>query len=93
MTTAHFHPLTVRDVRRETSECVSLGLDVPPALAERLAPGHRVLVPLRSRKVTAGGPETGEKPGTGPPQAVAELMGARPLFENRHPREFEVLRT
>ena len=35
MTTAHFHPLTVRDVRRETAECVSLGLDVPPALAER----------------------------------------------------------
>jgi len=35
VTTAHFHPLTVRDVRRETAECVSLGLDVPPALAER----------------------------------------------------------
>ncbi len=34
MTTAHFHPLAVRDVRRETADCVSLGLEVPPALAE-----------------------------------------------------------
>ncbi|MGA7986010.1 MAG: 1,2-phenylacetyl-CoA epoxidase subunit PaaE [Burkholderiales bacterium] len=34
MTTAHFHPLAVRDVRRETAECVSLGLEVPPALAQ-----------------------------------------------------------
>lgn len=33
MTTAHFHPLTVRDVRRETADCVSLALEVPPALA------------------------------------------------------------
>ncbi|MGH8737586.1 MAG: 1,2-phenylacetyl-CoA epoxidase subunit PaaE [Burkholderiales bacterium] len=35
MSTAHFHPLAVKDVRRETAECVSLALDVPPALAGR----------------------------------------------------------
>ncbi len=34
MTTAHFHPLAVRDVRRETGDCVSLGLEIPPALEE-----------------------------------------------------------
>ena len=34
MSTAHFHPLAVRDVRRETGDCVSLGLEIPPALAE-----------------------------------------------------------
>jgi len=35
VTTAHFHALTVKDVRRETAECVSLGLEVPVALAQR----------------------------------------------------------
>jgi ring-1,2-phenylacetyl-CoA epoxidase subunit PaaE len=33
VTTAHFHPLTVREVRRETADCVSLALDVPAALS------------------------------------------------------------
>jgi ring-1,2-phenylacetyl-CoA epoxidase subunit PaaE len=32
--TAHFHPLTVREVRRETGECVSIALAVPEALRE-----------------------------------------------------------
>lgn len=32
--TAHFHPLTVREVRRETAECVSIALAVPEALRE-----------------------------------------------------------
>ena len=35
MTTARFHPLAVKDVRRETADCVSLGLEVPSALAGR----------------------------------------------------------
>ena len=35
MSTPHFHALRVADVRRETGECVSLALEVPPALAER----------------------------------------------------------
>ena len=33
MTTAHFHALRVKDVRRETAECVSLAFAVPPELA------------------------------------------------------------
>lgn len=32
--TPHFHPLSVREVRRETAECVSLALEVPVALRE-----------------------------------------------------------
>jgi ring-1,2-phenylacetyl-CoA epoxidase subunit PaaE len=32
--TAHFHPLSVREVRRETAECVSLALEVPAALRD-----------------------------------------------------------
>lgn len=34
MTTAHFHPLRVKDVRRETADCVSLAFEVPAELAE-----------------------------------------------------------
>lgn len=33
--TAQFHPLTVREVRRETDECVSLALEVPETLREK----------------------------------------------------------
>ena len=33
--TAHFHALKVRDVRRETEECVSLAFDVPETLREQ----------------------------------------------------------
>ena len=35
MTTPHFHALKVREVRRETGECVSLALEVPQALREQ----------------------------------------------------------
>ena len=35
MSTPHFHALRVTDVRRETPDCVSLALKVPPALADR----------------------------------------------------------
>jgi ring-1,2-phenylacetyl-CoA epoxidase subunit PaaE len=49
VTTAHFHPLTVTDVRRETAGCVSFGLAVPPALAERFryVPGQYLNVRRR----------------------------------------------
>ncbi len=32
--TPRFHPLRIKDVRRETPECVSLAFDVPPELAD-----------------------------------------------------------
>lgn len=35
MTTPHFHALKVREVRRETEQCVSLALEVPQALREQ----------------------------------------------------------
>jgi ring-1,2-phenylacetyl-CoA epoxidase subunit PaaE len=35
VTTPRFHSLRVRDVRRETADCVSIGLEVPARLAER----------------------------------------------------------
>lgn len=30
----HFHPLTIKDIRRETPECVSISFDIPEALAD-----------------------------------------------------------
>ena len=35
MSTPHFHPLRVREVRRETADCVSLALEVPATLTEQ----------------------------------------------------------
>jgi primosomal protein N' (replication factor Y) (superfamily II helicase) len=58
--------------------------DVPPALATSLAPGHRVLVPLRSRTVTAVVLETGENLSGGALKPVAEVMDPRPLFDAAH---------
>ena len=31
----HFHKVTVKDIRRETADCVSVGFDIPPELAEQ----------------------------------------------------------
>ena len=30
----HFHPLTIKDIRSETPDCVSISFDIPPDLAE-----------------------------------------------------------
>jgi primosomal protein N' (replication factor Y) len=65
--------------------------DVAPALATSLAPGHRVLVPLRSRTVTAVVLETGENLSDGALKPVAEMMDARPLFDAAHLRLLEFL--
>lgn len=42
MSVLKFHPLTVKEVRSETSDCVSVSLDVPEALAEtfKFVPGQ-----------------------------------------------------
>jgi primosomal protein N' (replication factor Y) (superfamily II helicase) len=59
---------------------------VPAGLAEELAPGHRVLVPLRSRRVTAIVTEVGDNLDSGGavPKAIIELLEARPLFDSAH---------
>ncbi len=65
---------------------------VPAAFGAQIAPGHRVLVPLRSRKVTAvvleildGAEKAGElKP-------ILELLEPKPLFDPPHLQLFEFL--
>jgi ring-1,2-phenylacetyl-CoA epoxidase subunit PaaE len=50
----HFHPLPVKEVRRETADCVSILFDVPPALQEafRFEQGQNITI-----KATIAGQE------------------------------------
>ena len=59
---------------------------VPPALAGRLCAGHRVLVPMRTRRVTGIVLEVGAGLDTGgaTPRPILELLEARPLFDGPH---------
>lgn len=68
-----------------------LTYDIPPALEGRVAPGHRVLVPLRSRKVTAVVLEVGETLNAGALKPIAELMEPQPLFDAAHLKLLEFL--
>ncbi len=49
MSAPHFHALKVKDVRRETAECVSLAFDVPPELAGRFRYTQGQYLNLRKR--------------------------------------------
>ena len=59
---------------------------VPAALAGRLAVGHRVLVPMRTRRVTGIVLEVGAGLETGGAtlRPILELLEARPLFDGPH---------
>ncbi|MBV8358401.1 MAG: primosomal protein N' [Deltaproteobacteria bacterium] len=66
---------------------------VPPSIAEQLTPGHRVLVPLRSRRVTAIVTQVGDnlESGGAIPKAIIELLEPRPLFDPPHLQLIEFL--
>jgi primosomal protein N' (replication factor Y) (superfamily II helicase) len=70
-----------------------LTYSVPEPIAGQLAPGHRVLVPLRSRRVTAIVTQVGENFDTGGavPKAILELLEPRPLFDPAHLQLIEFL--
>src|SRR5260370_3203669 len=59
---------------------------IPAALEGRVEPGHRVLVPIRSRRVTGIVVETGEnlESGGAQPRLLLEVLEARPLFDRAH---------
>lgn len=71
----------------------ALAYAVPTAMRAQIAPGHRVLVPLRSRKVTAVVLEIlddgAEKVGDLKP--ILELLEPKPLFDPPHLQLFEFL--
>ena len=66
---------------------------VPSSIAEQLAPGHRVLVPLRSRRVTAIVTQVDDNLDSGGavPKAIIELLEPRPLFDQAHLQLIEFL--
>ncbi len=71
-----------------------LTYSVPPELEGCIAPGHRVLAPLRSRKVTGVVLETGENlcgAGEHRLKPILELLEPRPLFDRAHLRMMEFL--
>jgi len=66
---------------------------VPPALEGRVQCGHRVLVPMRSRRLTGLVTAVGEdlESGGAEPRAILELLEARPLFDRAHIELIEFL--
>jgi primosomal protein N' (replication factor Y) len=59
---------------------------IPPALEGRVECGHRVIVPLRSRRLTAIVTEVGDglETGAGELKAILELPESRPLYDRAH---------
>ena len=59
---------------------------IPPALEGRVECGHRVLVPVRSRRMTGLVVEVGPDldAGGATPKAILELLEPRPLFDRAH---------
>ncbi|HVC44758.1 MAG TPA: primosomal protein N' [Candidatus Binataceae bacterium] len=68
---------------------------VPPALTGRVQCGHRVLVPMRSRRLTGLVIEVGAELDSGgaEPRAILEVLEARPLFDRAHLQLLEFLGT
>jgi primosomal protein N' (replication factor Y) (superfamily II helicase) len=66
---------------------------VPTELAGRVECGHRVLVPMRSRRLTGLVTALGEELDSGgaEPRAILELLEARPLFDRAHIELIEFL--
>ncbi len=45
----HFHPLTIKDIKRETPECVSISFDVPENLKEEFIYKHGQTLTVRAK--------------------------------------------
>src|SRR5579885_702154 len=74
-------------------EITQLSYGVPPAMAGQVLPGHRVLVPLRSRKVTAIVTRVRERTGEDPAvlKPLLEILEARPLLDEPHLKLLEFM--
>src|SRR5579871_1629198 len=66
---------------------------IPPALEGRIQCGHRVIVPLRARRLTGIVTEVGEalEANGSPLKAILELSEARPLYDGAHLRLIEFM--
>src|SRR3984957_4146329 len=71
----------------------TLTYSIPPTLDGLVLPGHRVLAPLRSRKVTGVVTEVGERLSTSELKPILEVLEPRPLFDRAHLQLMEFLAT
>jgi primosomal protein N' (replication factor Y) len=71
----------------------TLTYSIPQALDGRVQPGHRVLAPLRSRKVTGVVTQVGERLSTAQLKDLLEVLEPRPLFDRAHLQLMEFLAT
>src|ERR1700691_3233230 len=69
----------------------TLTYSIPSALDGLIQPGHRVLAPLRSRKVTGVVTEVGERLSTSELKPALEVLEPRPLFDRPHQQLMEFL--
>ena len=69
----------------------TLTYSIPPALDGLIQPGHRVLAPLRARKVTGVVTEVGERLSTSELKPILEVLEPRPLFDRAHLQLMEFL--
>src|SRR5271156_6089497 len=69
----------------------TLTYSIPHALDGLIQPGHRVLAPLRSRRVTGVVTEVGERLSTSELKPILEVFEPRPLFDRAHLQLMEFL--
>jgi primosomal protein N' (replication factor Y) len=62
----------------------TLTYSIPPGLDGHVLPGHRVLAPLRSRRLTGVVTEVGENLSSGELKPILEVLEPRPLFDRAH---------
>src|SRR5215475_6136404 len=70
-----------------------LSYDVPAAMTDIIRVGHRVLVPLQSRRITGVVLEISDQPSTQPLKPILEIMEPRPLFDSAHLKLLDFLAT
>ena len=70
-----------------------LTYSIPPPLDGLVHPGHRVLAPLRSRKVTGLVTEVGERLSTAELKPILEVLEPQPLFDRAHLQLMDFLAT
>jgi primosomal protein N' (replication factor Y) (superfamily II helicase) len=69
----------------------TLTYSIPSALDGLIQPGHRVLAPLRSRKVTGVVTEVGERLSASELKPILEVLEPRPLLDRAHLQLMEFL--
>src|SRR5215472_1634806 len=70
-----------------------LSYQVPPVMNDALCVGHRVLIPLRSRRVTGIVLEITQEPAAGRLKPILEILEPRPLYDVPHLKLLEFLAT